>query len=218
MGPDRCRGPVERRRRGHLGVPLRDHPRGRPRLSPRRACSRRRFVLASHPDSVRQMESTAAMHGGASRIEGQTEFERLARRIGLEERDLPVVLHVPLFAGLETSSLAELLADAVVRRFPRNALLFVEGEPAGQVYLVLDGWVRLYRQTPDGRETVIALPARGETFAEAVMFLGGRYPVNAAVVDDARLLVIPAKSFRRALENDNELCFKMMASMAVHLR
>lgn len=158
------------------------------------------------------------MHGGASRIEGQTEFERLARRIGLEERDLPVVLHVPLFAGLETSSLAELLADAVVRRFPRNALLFVEGEPAGQFYLVLDGWVRLYRQTPDGRETVIALPARGETFAEAVMFLGGRYPVNAAVVDDARLLVIPAKSFRRALENDNELCFKMMASMAVHLR
>lgn len=156
--------------------------------------------------------------GGASRVEDQASFERLARRVGLEDRDLAVIARVPLFAGLDTSALAELLADALVRRFPRNALLFLEGEPAGQFYVVLDGWVRLYRQTPDGRESVIALFARGESFAEAVMFLGGRFPVSAAVVDEARLLVVPAKSFRRALRSDNELCFKMMASMAVHLR
>jgi CRP-like cAMP-binding protein len=161
------------------------------------------------------------MHGGAndaSRLEDQAKLERLARRAGLEDRDLAVIGRVPLFAGLEASSLAHVLADALVRRFPRNALLFVEGEPAGQFYVVLDGWVRLYRQTTDGRESVIALPARGESFAEAVMFLGGRFPVSAAAVDEARLLVIPARSFLRALQNDNELCFKMMASMALHLR
>ena len=161
------------------------------------------------------------MHGGASgtsRFEDQATLERLARRVGLEDRDLAVIARVPLFAGIETSGLADLLADALVRRFSRNALLFVEGEPASQFYVVLDGWVRLYRQTTDGRESVIALLARGESFAEAVMFLGGRFPVSAAVVDEARLLVVPAKSFRRALRNDNELCFKMMASMALHLR
>ena len=161
------------------------------------------------------------MHSGAndaSRLEDQAQLERLARRVGLEDRDLAVIARVPLFAGLEASSLADLLAEALVRRFARHALLFIEGEPAGQFYVVLDGWVRLYRQTTDGRESMIALLARGELFAEAVMFLGGRFPVNAAVVDDARLLVIPAKSFRRALRKDNELCFKMMASMAMHLR
>jgi CRP-like cAMP-binding protein len=161
------------------------------------------------------------MHSGAndaSRLEDQARLERLARRVGLEDRDLAVIARVPLFAGLEASSLADLLGEALVRRFARHALLFIEGEPAGQFYVVLDGWVRLYRQTTDGRESMIALLARGESFAEAVMFLGGRFPVNAAVVDDARLLVIPAKSFRRALRKDNELCFKMMASMAMHLR
>ena len=156
--------------------------------------------------------------GGASRIEDRTGFERLARRIGLDDRDIPVVVRVPLFAGVEIGSLANLLAEAAVRRFAPNTLLFVEGEPAGQFYVVLDGWVRLYRQTADGRESMIALFARGESFAEAVMFLGGTFPVSAAAVDEARLLIIPARSFRRALEHDNELCFKMMASMAVHLR
>jgi CRP-like cAMP-binding protein len=161
------------------------------------------------------------MHGGASdatRVEDQATLELLTRRVGLEHRDLAVISRVPLFAGLEASGLADLLTEAVVRRFSRNTLLFIEGEPAGQFYVVLDGWVRLYRQTTDGRESVIALLARGESFAEALMFLGGRFPVSAAVVEEARLLVIPAKSFRRALRHDSELCFKMMASMALHLR
>ena len=161
------------------------------------------------------------MHGGASgasRFEDQARFERLARRVGLEDRDLAVIARVPLFAGLGASGLADLLADALVRRFPRNALLFLEGEPAGQFYVVLDGWVRLYRQTADGRESVIALFARGDSFAEAVMFLGGTFPVSGAVVDEARLLVVPAEPFCRALQTDNALCFKMMASMALHLR
>lgn len=161
------------------------------------------------------------MHTGASgpsRIEDRAGLERLLCRVGLEERDIAIVARVPLFARLEMSSLAALLADASMRRFSRNALLFVEGEPAGQFYVVLDGWVRLYRQTADGRESVIALFARGESFAEAAMFLDGTFPVSAAVVDEARLLVIPARSFRHALERDNALCFKMMASMAVHLR
>jgi CRP-like cAMP-binding protein len=160
------------------------------------------------------------MHGGAgeARRSDQATLERLARRAGLDDRDFAVIARVPLLADLEAGRLAALLGEAVVRRFPRNALLFIEGEPAGQFYVVLDGWVRLYRQTADGRESVIALLARGESFAEAVMFLGGRFPVSAAVADEARLLVIPAKPFRRALRDDSELCFRMMASMALHLR
>lgn len=154
---------------------------------------------------------------GLSRIEDRAMFERLVRRVGLEDRDLVVLNRVPLFAGLELGSLAGLLAEASIRHFAGPALLFAEGDPAKQFYVVLDGWVRLYRQTTDGRESVIALFARGDAFAEAVMFLGGTFPVSGAVVDEARLLVIPAEPFRRALEGDNELCFKMMASMAVHL-
>jgi CRP-like cAMP-binding protein len=161
------------------------------------------------------MQSDAS---SARRVEERADFGPLARRVGLEDRDIDVLVRVPLFAGLRARNLADLLAAASMRSFSRNALLFAEGDPARQFYVVLDGWVQLYRQTPDGRESMIALFARGESFAEAVMFLGGTFPVSGAVLDEARLLVIPADTFRRALESDNELCFKMMASMAVHLR
>ena len=155
---------------------------------------------------------------GLSRVEDRALLEPLARRLGLEDRDLAILGRVPLFAGLELGSLTDLLAEAAIQRFAHDAMLFVEGESASQFYVVLDGWVRLFRQTADGRESVIALFARGESFAEAVMFLGGKFPVSGAVVDEARLLIIPAASFRRALKDNNELCFRMMGSMAVHLR
>lgn len=155
---------------------------------------------------------------GLSRVDDRALLERLARRLKLFDRDLASLARVPLFAGLESGSLADLLAEASTRRFERNALLFVEGEPAAQFYVVLDGWVRLYRQTAEGRESVIALLAPGESFAEAAMFLGGKFPVSGAVVDESRLLIIPAEPFRRALQTNNELCLRMMASMAVHLR
>jgi CRP-like cAMP-binding protein len=155
---------------------------------------------------------------GLSRIEDGAMLEQLARRIGLEDRDLDLLRRVPLLAGLEPGSLADLLGEASIRNFGRPVLLFAEGDPARQFYVVLNGWVKLYRQTADGRESVIALFARGESFAEAVMFLGGAFPVSGAVVDEARLLVVPAEPFRRALQSDNELCFRMMAQMAVHLR
>ncbi len=64
--------------------------------------------------------------------------------------------------------------------------------PAGRArnsfYVVLDGWVKLFRVTPDGDEAVVGVFRRGETFAEAAIFLGGRYPVSAEVVTPSRLL------------------------------
>ena len=74
-----------------------------------------------------------------SRVEDRIGSRRTARRVGLEDRDIPVVAASPLFAGLGMNSLADVLADAAVRRFSRDALLFVEGEPASYDYVVLDG-------------------------------------------------------------------------------
>ena len=40
-------------------------------------------------------------------------------------------------------------------------------------FVILSGWVKLYRITPDGIEVVLHVFTRGETFAEAAMFSAG---------------------------------------------
>lgn len=147
--------------------------------------------------------------------------ETLARfelATGIKRADLDLVARLPLFAGLDHRALMNLLSSASVRRAARGTLLFLQDEPASRFYVVLDGWVRLYRETAEGQESVIALFTRGESFAEAAIFQSSVFPVNAAVVDDARLLVVPAEPFVRHLRRDPELCLNILASMSLHLR
>ncbi len=141
-----------------------------------------------------------------------------AWRAGIGEEDEALLAALPLFKGMAPESLQMLLADAAVRRYARHHMLFLQGAPADRFYIVLEGWVRLFRVTPDGHETVIAAFTRGESFAEAAGFAEGVFPVNAQVAEDARLLVVPVSTFTRRLHRNPALAVNMLASMSRHLR
>ncbi len=72
--------------------------------------------------------------------------------------------------------------------------------------------------TPDGLEVVLNVFKTGETFAEAAMFLGGRYPASAETVSRARLLRIEAAIFRARIQEHPELALSMLASASRQLK
>lgn len=143
---------------------------------------------------------------------------RFERRTGLLEEDYRALAPVVLFRGLEPAALRALLKDAWVQTFPRNNLLFLQDDPATRFYVVLDGWVKLYRETTDGQESVISVFTRGESFGEAAIFDQGDFPVCASTVEQSRLLVIPASSFIRQIESDCAYAKKALAAMSRHMR
>lgn len=147
-----------------------------------------------------------------------TQRDAFERRTGLTPADLAALGRVPLFAGLAPGPLRELLTDTWVQIYPRGTILFNQDEPATRFFIVLGGWVKLYRATEAGDESVIAVLTYGESFAEAAIFDQGQYPVAATPVEDARLLVVPAEPFLRRLSERGALALKMLAAMSRHLR
>lgn len=139
------------------------------------------------------------------------------RRTGLSERDYRLIQSVPLFAGLAEPALITLLKDAVVRQLPRGGVLFLQGDPASRFFVVIEGWVRLVRSTPEGNEVTIALFGRGESLAEAAMLQLRSYPVTGLIAENSRLLIVSAESFLGRLKADSDLCFALMASMSRRL-
>lgn len=144
--------------------------------------------------------------------------ELFRRRTGVTSGDYQVLAQVPLFSGLAVDGLRALLADAWVQPFARNTVLFLQEDPASRFYVILDGWVKLFRATEEGDESVIAVFGRGDSFAEAAIFDAGVYPVGAAVVDDSRLLVVPAKQFVQQLTEHGDYVLPILAAMSRHLR
>lgn len=144
--------------------------------------------------------------------------DHFRRRTGVTDRDHQALVRVPLFSGLAADGLRTLLADAWVQSFARNTVLFLQDDPASRFYVILDGWVKLFRTTEEGDESVIAVFGRGDSFAEAAMFDAGVYPVGAAVVEDSRLLVVPAAQFIQKLTGHGDYMLPILAAMSRHLR
>jgi CRP-like cAMP-binding protein len=143
---------------------------------------------------------------------------RTLRLLGLGPEEAALVRALPLFTAVDDAQLARLLAGAVVRRYERNAVLFLAGEPASRFFIVLDGWIRLFRETPDGQESTIGIFGRGESVAEAAMLDSGSYPVTGSVITRSRLLTVPAANFLEQIRSSPELALNLLASMSRHLR
>lgn len=83
---------------------------------------------------------------------------------------------------------------------------------------MLEGWVKLYRELPSGEEVVVAIFTAKETFAEAVMFAGGRYPASAEAVSPARIMRVDGTALRNAIMQKPQIAFDILAATSLHLK
>ncbi len=123
-----------------------------------------------------------------------------------------------MFNGMPAETVHVLLGSARVVKASRGTILFVRGDPADRFYVVLEGWVKLSRETADGDEHVIGIFSRGETFAEAAIFGSGGFPVTAEVIERGRLIVIPASPLLSAIRADGGLALNILGAMSRRLR
>lgn len=136
----------------------------------------------------------------------------------LTDGDMRAAAASDFFRGMSPATLAKLLRDARTQEHPTGSLLFVQGDAAAACYVVLEGWVKLFRSTMVGEEAVIGVFTSGQSFAEAPALVGGTYPVSAQAVTPLRLIRIPADSLRRTMLAEPEICLTMLASTLMHLR
>jgi len=132
----------------------------------------------------------------------------------LNDEDLEIIRQIPLFGHLPDDALAKLLGNSFPKDYPKGKVLFIRDEPASCFYIVLDGWVKVYRETSDGDEAVLGVFTRGESIAEAAAFVGGNYPASAQVVEQARLLPILSAPFSSHITDIPEIAMNMLASMS----
>jgi CRP-like cAMP-binding protein len=135
----------------------------------------------------------------------------------MDVKDLRTVQRTRLFAGLSPESMLQLLQGSVPRLHAKNHMIFEQGEDASSFYIVLDGWVKVFRPSLSGDEAVFGVFTAGETFGEAAMFIGGHYPAAAQAVEDSRLVAVHAKVFREQLNKFPDLAFQMLGAMSRHL-
>ena len=92
-------------------------------------------------------------------------------------------------------------------------MVFSQGDPADRFFVILDGRINLFALTETGAQSIIEVIEIGQTFAEAVMFMNGRFPLNAEASSGTRLLTIPAPAFLSKLSQRQELAAQLFATL-----
>ena len=118
---------------------------------------------------------------------------------------------------LPDAVLERLLEGATPRQFDAGETIFLHGEPASSVYLIIEGWVKLYRISPSGAEAVVSILKRNRSFGEAVALRDEAYPVSAEAITDCLLVQIDGNRMRRQIMADPRLALSLLAASYVHL-
>ncbi len=135
----------------------------------------------------------------------------------LQKTDLEALRRVYLFSGLEDDEYLEAVSHATSLTLTPGQHLFSQGDPAEAFYWVAEGVIRLFRASPQGDEKVIDLVGPNHFFAEAVLFMGSRYPINASAQSNARLIAFDGRSIKEWLARDATRCFRLLAAMSARM-
>lgn len=128
-----------------------------------------------------------------------------------------ILAHLPLFGEMTPDELDRITQGSQELSLNRGDVIFQRGDACNGFHVVVHGQVKLALSSPQGVEKVVELIGPGQSFGEAVMFMGRPYPVYAQALVDSLVLHINRTVILDGIENDPAFCRKMLAGLSIRL-
>jgi CRP/FNR family cyclic AMP-dependent transcriptional regulator len=129
-----------------------------------------------------------------------------------------VLRRAPLFQALDDDGAAALQAGVTIVELARAERLFEEGASGNQLYVVLDGKIKLTRAAADGRENLLSVVGPGEMFGELSLFDPRPRTASAIAVTDSRLGALAHDDLRNWLTGRPDVALHLLQALAQRLR
>ncbi len=110
----------------------------------------------------------------------------------------------------------ETLFQRFGKEFPKGTVLFREGEPGKEMFVLQAGKVAISKKVRDV-EKVLAILGPGEFFGEMAIISNKPRNASATVSEDAKLLVIDPKTFEGMIRGNSEIAVRMIKKLADRL-
>lgn len=136
----------------------------------------------------------------------------------MEAENTAALKHTALFGELNTNELTQLAKQAVKVHFKKGEMLFLSGEEATGLFVIIDGKVRAFQHNAEGREHVMHVDTAGAVMAEVPIFDDGPYPASAMAEEDTNALFIGKRDMCQFCLDHPTFMFKALKLMAARVR
>lgn len=138
--------------------------------------------------------------------------------IRLDENTKKLLKRIHYFQELPEPALVELANEIVVRRCQAGEIIFLEGEPAAGLHLIVTGYGKVYRLSEEGREQVLTVLKPGDSCNEVSVVDNKPNPANMSVLEDSILWIISPETMRRLREKYPILTDLVIENLAMRCR
>ncbi|MBE6946757.1 MAG: Crp/Fnr family transcriptional regulator [Ruminococcaceae bacterium] len=107
------------------------------------------------------------------------------------EKYFDLILENPLFNGIGAENLRSLMTclAAKVKVYPKGSPVFMEGDPAGFIGIVLEGSIQIVRDDFYGNRSLLMLAQQGDIFGEAFACTDLEYvPLSGFAIRDCKVM------------------------------
>jgi CRP/FNR family cyclic AMP-dependent transcriptional regulator len=104
-----------------------------------------------------------------------------------------------LFELLPAADISYLESRARVKTFPGNSSVYFPGDAAESVFVLVDGRIRLYSITPEGKQAILAIVEPGELFGELALLGSDERDEHAQAI--TKFIGMRRKRLERRLRN-----------------
>jgi CRP/FNR family transcriptional regulator len=134
------------------------------------------------------------------------------------ENILNIISAIPLFNGLPDDQLNAIRQIAVGKQYNKGQTIFSEGDETKGFFVVVDGRVKIYKVSSEGKEQILHIFEAGQSFGEVTVFTGQQLPANAQTLVKSRLLFFPRSVFVDLVTANAALALNLLAIMSKKLR
>ena len=144
---------------------------------------------------------------------------RSHRSSHMEPQTLVALLAISAVFGSLAASDRDAIASCMLRmHFEPGHVIFSRGDLAREMYLVLEGKVRLSVLTSDARELSFAHAGPGNIFGEIAALDGGERTASATAINRVQVMALPQRAILDLIENNPTLAVAAIRFLCTRLR
>jgi CRP/FNR family transcriptional regulator, cyclic AMP receptor protein len=115
------------------------------------------------------------------------------------------------------SKSAEKLFEKFGRSYSGGEMIFLEDDPSGEVFMILEGRVRLIKRVRHIERDIVVLK-KGDMFGEHAMLESQIQPASAVALGACRVLAFQVDDFRALLRSQPEIALKLIGQLVRRLQ
>lgn len=119
-----------------------------------------------------------------------------------------------LFKETSPNNVAVLTEQSCIISVDKGQVIFVHEESASRFFIIMNGWVKLFRETLDGTQAVVDILSTGHIFGESSLFHNNTYPYSAEAAEPVELLSLPLLFLKTEIDTNPKIARSLLSTMA----